>query len=151
MPFDMEQLTQALSVCDVINMGSVNNASVYSLGVDMRKFRRLMYIVQSNVSPSYSLTGCLQSCNQANFASNVNNIASTNFTTNQTNGIVTVELMDANVEEYNYGDRYVRLALTGSGGNFTVIAIGLGGEAIAKPAKQNDLNTNYLNQRVVCQ
>lgn len=46
MPFALEQLTQALSVVDVINQQAINNTTVYSNGVDMRQFHRLMYIIQ---------------------------------------------------------------------------------------------------------
>lgn len=82
----------------------------------------------------------------------MHNIANTNLAAITANTVVaTVELMDTNVEEYNYNDRYVRLALVGSVNSLTAGAVGLGAEAEFKPASKNNLNTTYLNQQVVCQ
>jgi hypothetical protein len=148
MPFALEQLTQGLSVADVLNQQSVNNAAVASIGIDMSKFRRAMFVVQAaSLGAAGTLDGRLQSCAQANFASAVHNIANSNFTQiNANNALATVEVRD---DQLTAGDRYLRLQLTGGGNAITVGAVGLGGEAEEKPAKANDLNSTYLSQRVV--
>jgi hypothetical protein len=154
MPFALEQLTQGLSVADVLNQQSANNASVNSAGIDMSKFHRAMYLIQAgSLGAAGTLDGRLQSCVQANFASGVHNIANSNLTqittatTPGNNAVATVEVRD---DQLTAGDRYLRLQLTGGGNAITVGAVGLGGEAEAKPAKANDVTNTYLSQRVVC-
>jgi hypothetical protein len=148
MPFALEQLTQGLSVADVLNQQTVSNASIASIGIDMTKFRRVMFVVQAaSLGAAGTLDGRLQSCAQANFASGVHNIANSNcaqITAN--NALATVEVRD---DQLSAGDRYLRLQLTGGGNAITVGAVGLGGEAEEKPAKASDLNSTYLSQRVV--
>jgi hypothetical protein len=153
MPFALEQLTQGLSIADVLNSQSVNNTSVSSAGLDMSKFRRVMYIVQAaSLGAAGTLDGRLQSCSASNFASGVHNISSTNLTQINTsttpgnNAVATIEIRDDQVQA---GDRYVRLQLTGGGNAITVGAIGLGGEGDFKPANLNDVSNTYLSQRVV--
>ncbi len=152
MPFALEQMTQGLSVADVLNQQAVNNASVQSAGLDMSKFRRAMYIIQAaSLGAAGTLDGRLQSCFEANFASGVHNVANSNLTqittstTPGNNAIATIEVRD---DELTAGDRYLRLQLTGGGNAITVGAVGLGGEGDEKPANKNDLNTTYLSQRV---
>jgi hypothetical protein len=148
MPFALEQMSQGLSVADVINQQSVNNASVASIGIDMTKFRRVLFVVQAgSLGAAGTLDGRLQSCAASNFGSGVHNIANSNFTQiTQNLALATVECRDIDLTA---GDRYLRLQLTGGGNAITVGAVGLGGEAEEKPAKANDLNTTYLTQRVI--
>jgi hypothetical protein len=157
MPFALEQLTQGLSVIDVLNSQSVTNASVNSsVGVDMSKFRRVLFIIQvPALGAAGTLDGRLQSSASSTFAAGVHNITNSNLvqintgTTPGNNAIATIEVSADLVNFYNQGDRYVRLNLTGGGNAITVSALALGGEAVEKPAKNNDLNTTYLSQRVV--
>ena len=147
MPFALEQLTQGLSLADVINTQSVNNTNATSAGIDMTKFRRAMYEIQcGSLGSAGTVDANLQSSAQANF--NVaHNIASTNITQiTQNNARVTIEIRDDQIQA---GDRYLRLRLTGGGNAVTVGATGWGSEAEQKPAKANDLGSNYVVQRLV--
>jgi len=152
MPFALEQLTQGLSVIDVLNSQSVNNASVNSaVGVDMSKFRRVLFIIQAaSLGAAGTLDGRLQSSASSSFASGVHNISNSNLTQiTANNALATIEVSADLVASYNAGDRYVRLNLTGGGNAITVAALAVAGEGVEKPAKNNDLNTTYLSQRVV--
>lgn len=152
MPFALEQLTQGLSVIDVLNSQSVNNANVSSsVGVDMQKFRRVLFVIQAgSLGAAGTLDGRLQSSASSTFASGVHNISNSNLTQIlANNALATIEVSADLVNFYNQGDRYVRLNLTGGGNALTVAAVALGGESVEKPAKNNDLNTTYLSQRVV--
>ena len=147
MPSALEQLTQGLSLADVINTQSVNNTNATSAGIDMTKFRRVMFEIQcGSLGSAGTVDANLQSSAQANF--NVaHNIASTNITQiTQNNARVTIEIRD---DQITAGDRYLRLRLTGGGNAVTVGATGWGGEAEQKPAKANDLGSNYVVQRLV--
>ena len=147
MPSALEQLTQGLSLADVINTQSVNNTNATSAGIDMTKFRRVMFEIQcGSLGSAGTVDANLQSSAQANF--NVaHNIASTNITQiTQNNARVTIEIRD---DQITAGDRYLRLRLTGGGNAVTVGATGWGSEAEQKPAKANDLGTNYVVQRLV--
>ena len=140
-----EQLTQKLAYIDVINSQSVNNTSVSSLGVDMGRVKRLLYIITpTNVGAAGTIDGRLQSSATSNFAT-AHNIANSNFTQLTANNVATtVEVRADQVVGGNAGDRYVRLNLTGGGNAVTVTAIGLGGDAEQCPASQYNLNTTYL-------
>ncbi len=152
-----EAMTQGLSVADVLNTQTVNNASINSLGINMANFKRAMYIIQlGSLGAGGTLDGRLQSCSLANFASNVHNIANTNLTqittatTPGNNALATIEIRADQVVSNNAADQFVRLQLTGGGNAITVGAIGLGGEADHKPGNLlNDLNNTYLSQRVL--
>jgi len=147
MPFALEQLTQGLSLADVVNVQSVNNTTVNSGGIDMTKFHRAMYEIQcGSLGAAGNVNGNLQSSAQANF--NVaHNIASSNITQiTQNNARVTIEVRD---DQLTAGDRYLRLQLTGGGNAITVGAVGLAAEADYKPASAQDVSNTYLSQRVV--
>jgi hypothetical protein len=148
-----ETMTQGLSIADVINSQSVNNASVSSLGIDMSKFKRALFIIQAaSLGAAGTLDGRLQSAPASNFAA-VHNIAGSNLTqinTSTTPGNNALATLEIRADEIQAGDRYVRLNLTGGGNAITVGAIGLAGEADAKPGNLlGDLNTTFLSQRVV--
>jgi hypothetical protein len=140
-----EQMTQKLSYCDVINSQSVNNTSVSSIGVDMSKFKRVLFIITpTNVGAAGTVDGRLQSAAATSFAS-PHNIANSNFTQLTANNVATtVEVRADQVVGNTAGDRYVRLNLTGGGNAVTVGAIGLGSDSEQKPASQYNLNTTYL-------
>jgi hypothetical protein len=148
-----EQLTQALSVADVLNSASVNNTNAASSGIDMSKFKRALYVIQcGSLGAAGTVDGRLQSCSLANFASNVHNIANSNLTqinTSTTPGNNAVATIEVRADQVTIGDQYVRLQLTGGGNAVTVGAIGLGGEAIHKPGNAADVNNTFLSQRVV--
>jgi hypothetical protein len=154
----METLTQKISIADVINSQSVNNATVTSIGINVANFKRVMYVIQAaSLGAAGTLTGYLQSCFESNFASNVHNIANTNLTTINTsttpgnNALATIEVRVDQVNQQNQGDQYVRLALVGGGNAITVGAIGLGADSPHKPdyLLGGDLSNTYLSQRVV--
>jgi hypothetical protein len=142
-----EQLTQALSVADVINSQSVNNTNVNSIGIDMSKFKRALFVIQcASLGAAGTVDGRLQSSAQSNF-NVVHNIANSNLTQIvANNALATVEVR---ADQLTAGDQYVRLQLTGGANAVTVGALGLGGEAIHKPGNAADLNSTYLSQRVV--
>jgi hypothetical protein len=148
-----EQLTQALSIADVINSASVNNTNTNSIGVDMSMFKRVIFIVQAaSLGAAGTLDGRLQSAAASNFAT-PHNISGSNFTqittatTPGNNALATVEVR---ADELQAGDKYVRLQLTGGGNAITVGAIGLGAEAVHEPGNLlGNLNNTYLSQQVV--
>jgi hypothetical protein len=152
----METMTQKLSVADVINSQSVNNASVTSIGINVANFKRVLYVIQAgSLGAAGTLNGQVQSCFEANFAANVHNVANTTLTQINTgstpgnNAIATIEIETDMVVQQNQGDQYVRLQLTGGGNAITVGAIGLGTDSPHKPDNLlNDLNNTYLSQRV---
>lgn len=150
-----EQVTQRLALIDVINSQSVNNASVSSIGVDMSKFKRVLFVIQAaSLGAAGTLDGRLQSAAASNFAT-PHNISGTNLTqittstTPGNNAVATIEVRADQVTNANSGDRYVRLNLTGGGNAITVGAIGLGADAEQSPASQYNLNNTYVSQTVV--
>jgi hypothetical protein len=153
----METLTQKISVCDVLNSQSVNNATIQSIGINVANFKRVMYIIQAaSLGAAGTLTGYLQSAAASNFAT-AHNITNTNLTTINTtttpsnNALATIEVRVDQVNQQNPGDQWVRLALVGGGNAITVGAIGLGADSPHKPDNLlgGDLNNTYLSQRVV--
>lgn len=148
-----EQLTQQLSLADVINSAAITNASTSSLGIDMGKCKRLTYIViATNVGAAGTLDGRLQSAANSNFNAGVHNISGTNFAQILTNNVLsTVEVRSDEVVNANSADRYVRLNLTGGGNAVTCQAIGIAAEGVQEPLNtQLDLSSSYIQQRVVC-
>jgi hypothetical protein len=146
-----EQLTQGLAVVDVLNSQSVNNASVSSLGVDMSKFKRVIfYLGNGGVGAAGTIDARLQSAASSGFSSGVHNMAGSNIAQITTNNVwASIEVSAERVQALNPGDRYVRLNLTGGGNAVTVYMLALGGEAAQKPASNSGLNTTYLGQTVV--
>jgi hypothetical protein len=143
-----EQMSQALSLADVINLTNNNNTNSNSVGIDMSKFRQVMYNIFYQTGAG-SVDGRLQSSPNSNF-NVVHNITNSNLTTLNTNNTMeTVEVRADQVNQQNAGDRYVRLQLTVSGGATNVSAVGWGGNSEQKPANQYDLNSSYIVARVV--
>ena len=152
-----EQLTQGLSVIDVINFSAANNTNLNSIGVDMSLFKRVIFVIgNGGLGAAGTIDGRLQSAALSNFAT-VHNITGSNLAQINTTGTIsgnnltsTIEVRSDQVQQQNSGDRYVRLQLTTGGNALTgVWAVGLGGEAAQKPASNDNLNTKYLQQSVV--
>jgi hypothetical protein len=146
-----EQMTQRLAVADVINSQSVTNASVSSIGIDMSKFKRALFVIQcGSLGAAGTVDGRLQSAPASNFAT-VHNLTGTNLTQiTANNALATIEVRADQVAGQNAGDQFVRLNLTGGGNAVTVGAIGLGGDGDEKPENARNLNSTYLSQQVVC-
>jgi hypothetical protein len=147
-----EQLTQALSVADKIDPSNAAAATYTSTGLDMQKFRRALYEIQIGaMAASSTLDANLQSCAQANFASNVHNITSSNITqvpNTSNNARVTIEVRDLQVATQNPGDRYVRLRVVIGTAAVYFGATGWGSEAPQKPANAQDI-ASALQRQVV--
>lgn len=91
-----------------------------------------------------------QTCSLANFASNVHNLANCAIANmNTTNTVVQFEIRGDQIVYQNAGDRYLRLALTGSGNALTAGALGIGGMAPQGPASQYN-NASVVTQTVLC-
>jgi hypothetical protein len=148
-----EQMSQGLSVADVVNTQNINNTNLNSIGIDMSKFHRALFVIQcGSLGAAGTVDGRLQSCFEANFAANVNNIANSNLTqinVSTTPGNNAVATIEVRADQIAATDRYVRCQLTGGGNSVVVGIIGLAGEAIHKPGSANNLNNTYLSQQVV--
>jgi len=144
-----EELSQQLSVNDFVAPQTTGNTTTNSTGIDMQKFKRVMYqiIIGAN---SGQLDANLQSCFEANFASTVHNMTSTNIAITGSNCIVTIETTDIQVAQQNAGDRYLRLSIqTTNAGNTNFTAVGLAESSKHEPASANDLPANTLIERIV--
>jgi hypothetical protein len=140
-----EQMSQSLSLADVINGSSITNTNINSVGVDMSRFRRFMYEIIVTAGAG-TVDGRLQASAQANF-NVVSNISGSNIAPlNTVNARKTIEVR---ADQLPAGTRYLRLQLTGSVSAVTVLAEGWGSEPNYKPASQFDLNTAYISERVV--
>lgn len=154
-----ETATQRLGIMDVLNSQTLTNASVTSLGIDMSKVKRALFIVSlaSTVAGTGTLDGRLQGSNNSNFTGNTN-ISGTNLTQMTTNNTIeTVEIRSdqlvqatpaAQIASAPY--RYVRLQLTDAVNAATLSMIGLGLDAEQNPASQYNLSTTFVVAGVVC-
>src|SRR4051812_26661776 len=126
-----EQATQKLGYVDVLNTQSVNNTTASSLGFDLSKAKRILYVITpSNVGAAGTVDGRLQSSATSNF-STAHNIANSNFTQLTANNVATtVEVRADQVVGGNAGDRYVRLNLTCGGNAVTVGAVGIATDSV---------------------
>jgi hypothetical protein len=142
-----EQMSQGLSVADVVNTQNVNNTNLNSIGIDMSKFHRALFVIQcGSLGAAGTVDGRLQSSANSNF-NGVHNIANSNLTQiTVNNSLATIEVR---ADQVQAGDQFVRCQLTGGGNSVVVGIIGLGGEAIHKPGSANNLNNTYLSQQVV--
>lgn len=146
-----ETMTQALSYADVLNYQTVNNAAVTSLGIDMSKFKRALFIINlwNTVAGTGTLNARLQGSANSNFTGNTN-LTGTNITAlTANNTATTVEIRADQLTQINSTYRYVRLSLTGATNAITISMIGLGGESVQSPASQYNLNTTYLTAGTV--
>jgi hypothetical protein len=150
----MEQVTQAVGFADVVNYQSVNNTSVNSLGIDMSKFKRALFLTllpQAGPTGQGALNVALQISNTSNFAINTT-LTTSNFTTaanlSVNNTFSTLEIRADQMAYLQSQARYVRLYLTASGQALNCAGFGFGFEAIQKPggvgSLSGNLNTTYL-------
>jgi len=140
-----EELTQGLAIADVINRVNNDNTNTNSIGVDMSRFKRGLYIV-INSGGTGTINGRLQAAANANF-NVLSNITGSNLNaTNTVNGVQTVEIRS---DQLPANTRYVRLQLTGSAAAVNVSALGLFGESHYKPASQFNLNASTVLGQVV--
>ena len=150
-----EQMTQGLWVADqIVPSNASNSANAYtSGGIDMSKVKRAIYYIQVGaITGAGTVDAKLQTSANANFnvVHNLNgsNGAITQLTNASPNTIVSLEVRSDQVEYLNPGDRYLRLAVTIGANSVIYGALGLGGEAIQKPASQYT-NTTTVPQQVV--
>jgi len=148
-----EQLTQALCIQDYILPTNAAAATANSLGVDMSKFGRVIFDISIGaITGAGTLDAKLQSCNLANFASNVHNMTGgsiTQITNASPNCIVTVETRADAVAQLNAADKYVRLQCVVTTNNVIYGVVALAGEAVEKPASNQNANTTVIPQQLV--
>jgi hypothetical protein len=149
-----EEMTEGLAVVDYIlptnaAAGTYNSAK----GIDMSKFARAIFIIEVGaMAASGTLNAFVQSSASATFASGVHNMvnaAITQIVNTAPNCLVTVEVFANAVINENYSDRYIRLQTVVGTAAVYYGVVGLGGEAIEKPAKNQNLNTTLLPQQLV--
>ncbi len=132
-----EQLSQALSLAGTeIDPVSQAVATVTSGGVDMQKFKRVLFILQvGSVGGAGTVDAKLQQSNV--LGSGYADIAASNITqVTASNKIVTLEIRS---DQLTGSNRYVRLSITVGGNAVLIGAVALGGEATEKPASANDV------------
>ena len=148
-----EELTQSLSLTDYITPSNAAAGTVNSPGLDISKFGRVLYEIQIGaITGAGTLNATLQSCSLANFASGVHNMtggAITQITNASPNCRVTLETRPDAVAQQNVNDRYVRLQVVVATNNVVYGATGWGGEAVQKPASNDNVNTTVLPQQIV--
>ncbi len=143
---------QGLALVDVLDPINAAANTYTSLGVDMSKFKRVMYEIQLGAATATGTTvdANLQSAAASNFAS-PHNITGSNITqiTNFNNKRITVEVRSDQVHQLNNGDRYCRLRVVVGTNAVFLGATGWGIEPVHRPGGQYDLNSTYVSQRVV--
>lgn len=146
-----EQLSQQLSFCDVLNITNINNGAYNTIGVDMSKFRRVLFVIVAHgLNAAGLIDARLQSASAAAFSTPVN-MTGTNITQISKNyTVTTIEVRGDQVVQQNAGHRYVRCNITGSGNALNATVLAFGDASAQKPASQFDLNTSYLNEKIVC-
>lgn len=151
-----ETLSQSLAIADVLNYQTVTNATVNTLGIDMSKFTRaIWYVITPSLGAAGTFNCFIQTCLNSNFNAGVHNIANgaiaqlLTASTPGNNAITTLEISSQAVTNANPGDKFARLQMIGGGNALTVAAVGLGGQAIQKPASQYNLNNVYVGATLV--
>ncbi len=132
-----EQLSQALCLAGTaIDPVSQGVGTVTSGGVDLQKFKRVLFILQvGSVGAAGTVDAKLQQSSQ--LASGYADLASSNITqVTASSKIVTLEIRS---DQLTGSNRYVRLSVTVGTNAVLISAIALGGEAIEKPASANDI------------
>jgi hypothetical protein len=140
-----EQLSQALSLAGTeLDPVSQGVATVTSGGVDLQKFKRVLFILQvGSVGGAGTVDAKLQQSSQ--LGSGYADITGSNITQVTTsNKIVTLEIRS---DQLTGSNRYVRLSVTVAGNAVLISAVALGGEAVEKPASANDVTA--VTQRLV--
>jgi hypothetical protein len=139
------QLSQALSLAGTeIDPVSQGVGTVTSGGVDLSKFKRVLFVLQVGaVGGAGTVDAKLQQ--SAAVSSGYADIANSNITQVTTaNQIVTLEIRS---DQLSAGKRYARLSVTVGGNAVLIAALVLGGEAVEKPASANDITA--VAQRLV--
>lgn len=135
----VEQLTEALAIADKIAPTTFTaSQAINSEGVDMQKFRRIMYTVHQGAGGLPTLM--LQSAATSNFATPHTISGSVSGNTTTSGGITTLEVSAESVEDQNPGDRFVRLRIVNSGTDTLAGAICYGW-SMQKPANLHDIAT----------
>jgi hypothetical protein len=143
-----EQLTQELSVAATpIQPQTLNNASASTGngGIDMQKFRRALFIVQTgSVTGGGSLSAKLQESTDGSTGwSDISGAALTAITAS--NKVATLEVRADQMTK-----RYVRATLTETGSqNVVCSCVGLGGVAVQKPGSAQDVAASVAQRLVV--
>jgi hypothetical protein len=140
-----EQMTQALSVLGKLDPQSLAAGTDTSItNIDMSKFRRLMFIVEvGSVGAAGTVDFKLQeSKTSGGTYQDISGTAITQITA--TGKIATVEIR---AEQLDAGYQFVRHSLTIGGNAVLVGVVALGGEAVEKPGKAQDIAA--VAQRVV--
>jgi hypothetical protein len=140
-----EQMTQALSVLGKLDPQSLAAGTDNSItNIDMSKFRRIMFIVEvGSVGAAGTVDFKLQeSKTSGGTYQDVTGTAITQVTT--TGKIVTVEIR---AEQLDAGYQFVRHNLVIGTNAVQVAVVALGGEAVEKPGKAQDIAA--VIQRVV--
>ncbi len=147
-----ETLTQRLAIMDVFNYAAVTNQTITSLGIDMSKVTRAIWILSgwTSTAGTGTLDARLQGSANSNFTGNTN-ISGTNITQLTTNNTTTsVEIRSDQLASLNLNYRYVRLSVTGATNAFTASGVGLGCDSIQSPGSQFNLNTTFVTPGTVC-
>ncbi len=143
-----EQLTQALSIAATpISPQTLNNstASTGNSGVDMSRFKRVLFIIMvGNVTSGGSLSAKVQeSLDGSTSWTDIANSSITAITTSSK--VATIEVRADEMTK-----RYARCTLTETGSQNVVCAcVGLGGEAVLKPASNQDVSASVAQRLVV--
>ena len=140
-----EEMTAAIAIADVINRTNNDNTNTNSIGVDMSRFKRGMYIIV-NTGGTGTINGRLQAALNANFNVLTNITGSNLNATNTNNGVQTVEVR---ADQLSAGTKFVRLQLTGSVAAVNVQALGLFSESHYKPGSQFNLNASTVLGQVI--
>jgi hypothetical protein len=141
----MEQLGQALGQVDQIFPSNAAAGTYNSVGVDMSRFHRAMWVIEIGaVSSGGTVNITLQTSPNANFNVVHNLTTNTNFaqvTAAGANTVVTVELQADSVTNQNAGDRYGRVSVVIGTAAVNFSVTGFGAESNHKPVASQDVNT----------
>jgi hypothetical protein len=141
-----EQMSQALSVAAKIDPTTLNGTSANSgAGVDMGKFHRLMAVVSIGANAGSLVAKWQGATASGGSFSDVAGGAATAVTA--ANKVITLELR---ADQVGDAQRFVKLVLTeGNGAAVTCSAVLLGGEALQRPASQQDVSGGVAQRLVV--
>lgn len=149
-----EQLSQALSIPSAPVHGSTivsgGTATASCGGVDMSKFRRVMFVVDiSAVTNGGSVTCTIEEASTVGGSyTTVSNSNITSVTATAVTAASKVVTLEIRADQLGSGKQFVRCKATETGGqNVTVTIIPLAGEANQKPASAQDHTS--VTQRLV--
>jgi hypothetical protein len=140
-----EQLSQALSVgAAPVHPQTLNNSNASTGGLDMTRFHRAMFIVDiGSITNGGSVTAKLQESADNTSFTDVASGSATAVTSSSK--VITLEIRN---DQLSSGKRYCRVNVAETAGQAAVCTcIPLGGEAVQKPASNNDHTS--VTQRLV--